>query len=519
MKSDEIAARYSKVPGYTLIDVAEVALPIWSIEIDALVIAKKTIPITDEFLLRSIEAGLDTVPELTGFLGLTERFVNKRLTGLISTDCLRVKPSSINKPSILYLTARGIESLNSLKSEQARRENLIYLYDGISRNLITFPKQGETLFRPADIRNWGLLEMPPLPMTPPTDAELRKLDYNTCIPTQIKKKQRIHQVLSLEKIGQRRKYFREARLLLFKGSSDKDLKVCFFSIHGRPLPEIDQAFARKNGIQKLNIAKQLADSEVELNKISRNPIVKAGIEIQRNLSNEEIKKLEESARESFIITSKVEENERKLKDPESQAEAEGSMAEIKQLKAEMEKLKSQRMQCPVRRLSVFEHSSVFDQALRDSKTRLLLISPWITDEAMSKYRLEAIHTLLARGVNVYIGYGISDHTEAERRRERDAEDTIAFREMSDLQKRYSNFHLVRFGDTHAKVLLMDSKFAVVGSFNWMSFKGDRKRRLREEYSFMATDPNFVDQQFQDFMYRFQHTTTPANQPTRTMRRR
>lgn len=519
MKSDEIAARYAKVPGYTLIDVAEVALPIWSIEIEALVIAKKTIPITDEFLLRSIEAGLDTVPELTGFLGLTERFVNKRLTSLISTDCLRVKPSASKKPSILNLTARGIESLNSLKSEQARREKLTYLYDGISRNLITVPKQGEMLFRSNEIRNWGFLEIPPLPATPPTDAELRQLDFNCSIPAQLRKRQRIHQVLSLENIGQRRKYFREAHLLLFKGHNERDLKVCFFSIHGRPLPEIDQAFARKNGIQKLNIAKQVADSEGELNKIARNPIVKAGIELQKNLSNEELVKLEESVRDSFIIASKVEETEQKLKDPNSQAEAEGSKAEIKKLKKELEKLKSQTMQCPVRRLSVFEHSSVFDQALRESKTRLLLISPWINDEAMSKYRLEAIHALLARGVNVYIGYGISDNAESERRRERDPEDTEAFREMSNLQKRYPNFHLVRFGDTHAKVLVMDSKFAVVGSFNWMSFKGDKKRRLREEFSFMATEPSFVDQQFQDFMHRFENVTTPANQPKRTMRRR
>ena len=505
MKTDEIAAKYSKVPGYTLVDIAEVALPIWAIEIEALVIAKKTIPITDEFLLRSIEADLDTVPELTGFLGLTERFVNKRLAGLISTDCLRVKPTANEKPAILNLTVRGIESITSLKSEQARRENLTYLYDGISRNLITVPKQGETLFRPAEMRNWGLLEMPPLPTTPPTDAELRKLDFNASILSQIKKKQRIHQVLSIEKIGQRRKYFREARLLLFKGNNDKDLKVCFFSIHGRPLPEIDQAFARKNGVQKLNIAKQLADSESELRIIAGNPIVKAGIELQKKLSGEQIIQIEEAAREHVIIISKVEEAEQKLKDPE-------------QLKAELEKSRSQSEKYPLRKLSVFEHHSVFDQALRESKTRLLLISPWIKDDAMTKRRVEAIHALLARGVDVYIGYGISDRAEAERRNEVDPEDTDAFREMSQLQKRYSNFHLVRFGDTHAKVLLMDSKFAVVGSFNWMSFKGDKRRGLREEFSYMATDSSWVDREFEDFLRRFQNIKANTNRSLNSMRR-
>lgn len=111
---------------------------------------------------------------------------------------------------------------------------LTYLYDGISRNKITVPKMGERLFSAAEIRKWGLAEMPSLPAACPTDAELRKLDFNVCIPSQIKKKQRIHQVLSLERVGQRRKRFREARLFLFKGDSEEDLKVCFFSVHGRP---------------------------------------------------------------------------------------------------------------------------------------------------------------------------------------------------------------------------------------------------------------------------------------------
>jgi hypothetical protein len=502
MTTEEIAARHSKVPGYTLIDIAEVALPIWSIDIDAIVIAKKTLPITDEFLLRSIEAGLDTVPQLTGFLGLTERFLHKRLTGLMSSDCLRVKPLVKGKSSVLSLTKRGCESLSALKAQQARRENLTYLYDGISRNLITVPKQGERLFRPVEVRNWGFVEMPPLPAASPTDAELRKLDFNACIPSQIKKRQRIHQVLSLEKIGQRRKLFREARLLLFKGNSGEDLKVCFFSVHGRPLSEIDQAFARKNGVIKLNIARQLAESKIEQTEVINHPIVQAGIELEKNLTAEQLLKIEDAAREEAIITSKVEDTERKLRDPESQAEAERLKAENAQLVAQLQKLKTDRVQLPIRKLSVFEHSAVFDQALREAKTRLLLISPWITDDAMSERRIQAIHTLLARGVKVYIGYGISDTAEAARRRERDPESTEAFREMAKLQQRYPNFHLVRLGDTHAKVLLMDSTFAVAGSFNWMSFKGDKKRGFREEFSYMASDAGFVEKEFQEYVQRF-----------------
>ena len=51
--------------------------------------------------------------------------------------------------------------------------------------------------------------------------------------------------------------------------------------------------------------------------------------------------------------------------------------------------------------------------------------------------------------------------------DRDAEQ--ALRRIAD---DYSHFHMTRLGDTHAKVLICDSRFSVVTSFNWLSFRGD-----------------------------------------------
>lgn len=41
-------------------------------------------------------------------------------------------------------------------------------------------------------------------------------------------------------------------------------------------------------------------------------------------------------------------------------------------------------------------------------------------------------------------------------------------------------HVVKLGDTHAKVLISDSSWAIVTSFNWLSFKGSRKLEFRDE---------------------------------------
>ena len=45
LNPNEIARRYGRKPGYRLIDSAQVALPVFSVPIDAVVVASKPIPL------------------------------------------------------------------------------------------------------------------------------------------------------------------------------------------------------------------------------------------------------------------------------------------------------------------------------------------------------------------------------------------------------------------------------------------------------------------------------------------
>ncbi|MBU3665992.1 MAG: hypothetical protein FGM15_08990 [Chthoniobacterales bacterium] len=511
MTTEEIAARHSSVPGYTLIDVAEVALPIWRIEVEALVIAKKEVALVDEFILRSIGAGLSSVSQLSGFLGLNEKFLRRRLSGLMSSDCVLYGRVAGAGGASLSLTAKGVKSLSTLREETARREVLAYLYDGISRHLITLPRGGEVLRRPKEIQAWGLVEVPPLPGTPPTDETLRAQDFNSCIPSQIRKRSRIHQVLSLERIGQRQKYFREARMLVYKGSSGEDLKVSFFSVHGRPLPEIDAAFTKKGGVQRLNLPRQINDSREALAHLAKDPLVSAGIAAEQRITPAAKRKAEEAARDNTLLASKIGEAEQKLKDPETETEAQSLKKEVEQLREQLAVVQKQQSKTDLRRLTVYEHPAVLDRALRDTSKRMMLVSPWISDDVMNDRRIEAIHVLASRNVEVYIGYGIDDTNDRRAGKDKDPEDTRAYKELKELSRKYPTLHLVRLGNTHAKLLLMDSTFAVAGSFNWMSFKGDKKRQFREEISYMTTDKDFVDQQFEYHLQRFEESA-PTQRP-------
>jgi hypothetical protein len=69
--------------------------------------------------------------------------------------------------------------------------------------------------------------------------------------------------------------------------------------------------------------------------------------------------------------------------------------------------------------------------------------------------------LLRNGVDVYFGYGFGE-TETQ-------DDSDAVKALTRLAEEHPNFVFRRFGDTHAKVLICDDSYAIVTSFNWLSF--------------------------------------------------
>ncbi len=108
---NEIPRKFGPKPGFQLIDFTQVALPVFVVPIDAIVIASKSLALVDEFVLRSIVEEVDTLDDLSGFLGLDGPFVKKRLGELIGQDLVAYGPSGENGRPNAKLTAKGTEAL------------------------------------------------------------------------------------------------------------------------------------------------------------------------------------------------------------------------------------------------------------------------------------------------------------------------------------------------------------------------------------------------------------------------
>jgi len=82
----------------------------------------------------------------------------------------------------------------------------------------------------------------------------------------------------------------------------------------------------------------------------------------------------------------------------------------------------------VRRLAVYEHPGILEDAIANAKARLLIISRWIRRAVVDDSFLRAIRLACGRGVRVMIGFGLGEGDVSEK--PWDAEARIALEKLA-----------------------------------------------------------------------------------------
>lgn len=155
----------------------------------------------------------------------------------------------------------------------------------------------------------------------------------------------------------------------------------------------------------------------------------------------------------------------------------------------------------------FEHPDYFNTMLEESRNRLVIMSPWITDESDDVFR-EKLEMLLKKKVQITIAYGYET-----RRNQKYKDSPEAIKALFDLSEKYANFSFRRFkNDNHGKVLISDDTI-VIGSFNWLSYRGkpDHKTKvIRGEYSLMSSNSKVSSPLIEFFESEVISTSTSVN---------
>src|SRR5437868_4646654 len=81
-----VAKRFQDRPGYRLADVAEVALPVYSLNVRALTLAHKRLPPIEEFILRCLALEIRSPNEISEYLGLSPMVLKPAFSNLALTE-------------------------------------------------------------------------------------------------------------------------------------------------------------------------------------------------------------------------------------------------------------------------------------------------------------------------------------------------------------------------------------------------------------------------------------------------
>jgi len=484
MRIYDIAQKQAtSLPGYEIIDMFEAAFPVYRLNVLAIIVTEQTIPVIEEYILKLISEGIRDIDIIKGILGLPDNLIKDYVVNLLSQELVSHSPK---RDAIdLDITLKGKNALTDLKLSKPVEVTLPLIYDA-STGVLEYHKAALGLYDAKHVKDMGIEIIRPYMKKPYIE------DIDTNFVRGLYKKMRgenpemipgdLVDVLSVEKSWVE---YKKMRVLAFYSQDEQDVIVKVFdrtemvADYGKVIMRME-----RDGITVL-------PSSGKEDIVSSDLLPKIGLDfddLKRNTNN--IEKVKDKRR---ILTKQipVEKNDEDDLDIIENDFLRATTSELQQVEKEIERLHNED-----RILSTYEHRPILEKALSEAKKQVVIISPWIRADAMDNELISKIDKALQRKVEVVIGYGISQDTKHK--------DTRPLDRLNKLKEKvYGKYLQVkRLGNTHEKVLVCDTQFAVITSFNWMSFKGSPTRGFRQETGFLFHDEKNILKLMEDVKSRF-----------------
>jgi hypothetical protein len=441
----------------------------------------------EEFILRSLALNISTVQEIKEFLGLEEEVLKSALVNLAQTESVALTAPSGRQT--WTLTSKGRATLQMSEVVAPEEQTFSIQFDIITRKpaLYRFQK----LLKHKEFTDEGLKEIEITPRKHPQPSEITPLGIERILKATPGLTDQRRDVLAIRSLENIKPFYIRALALVYRSTEGNDIQIAFV-IDGKMSEEHQLAFAGVDACRRL------------VASLSVDPMERKELEAAAAAARDWAPSLEEAQRlrqSTDTAEAQVAEAAQLLEAAETNKERSQLWDRLQAAESEVQRLQEEAKRLQVRNLYVADHPPLLDEGLRTAKSRLMIISPWIKRKIVDHAFVQKLEKLLSNGVKVYIGYGINEQPTANA----SFQDAAAVDELKKLSDKYEAFVFKRLGNTHAKVLIKDSDFAAITSFNWLSFKGDPHRTFRDEQGTLLQVPELVDSKFRDLEPRFAST--------------
>ncbi len=446
-------------PSLNLICIEDGALPFSWAMLDVLAQERKPLPLLDEFVLRSLEAGLQGEVDISLLLGLDEELVSGTVATLMQRDYV-VRRQAADGRWRVALTSLGTSAARELSSVTPVNVQLGFAFDRLGWTVTAFKRSD--LVSDRDAKDRGLRLLPGRP-DELTDTDFAAPALNRLLSEQDDDNGRV-EILSVRKVSQRARLYLPVKLLVYADDSAKEVQIGV-AIDGELSRSHELEIERIGGAQALGIIVETPAS-APLEELP-------SAVLARRVSAAEVQSLRLARPTSRVGQVSVDSFASETDSPDASTAAE----ELAGLE--------------VRSVGVHEHRGLLIEALQKAERRILIIAPWVKRAVVDTEFLALLERRLRRGVMVTIahGYGSDDR----------GSDESSLRSLTNLQSRFpEHLDLARLENTHAKILVWDDKW-VVTSFNWLSFKGDPARTYRMEEGTLIKVAALVNQAYERYL--------------------
>ena len=140
-----------------------------------------------------------------------------------------------------------------------------------------------------------------------------------------------------------------------------------------------------------------------------------------------------------------------------------------------------------------DHRKLLLKTLDQADKTIVIFSGWLSDYSVNEEFKKKIKICLERGVNIFIAWGYKNynddtknipHIKAGRR------NLAELKEWSILNKTKGTLQTLYFAN-HTKILICDTNYIVLGSFNWLGSGGGHNF---EERSYIISNKTFINKE-------------------------
>jgi hypothetical protein len=466
----EEAVRYAYYwRGSELVGYEPVAIPMYRLPLEAVVQKKKPLPAIEEFVLRSVAAGLSSIEDVGGFLGLEPRLAEEAVLSQLQASNLLLQPD-LDGARKLRLGPRSVDTLADLATYTTERQDVDVVWDRITRAIVG------TTDREL-ISGYHLQARSLRPSPPGTPPEVQDVSVDEIAAAYAKSEgsalarprdEAEYELLGIGGIGKPDRRYKLAVVLIYRSKDGRTLNFGI-SVDGHPSNDHTQAAMKMGSIQYLDVpeADLIAARSLQSALAGQPPAVRARLVDPATT---------EAAEKEFAASWQ------RLTDPdvlESPEAREKATARFKDQGASL-------LAWRTRRVLSWQHRLLLEWAALSARSRLVVCTPAITDEAADHQLLANIEDAANRGVKVTLV--LPARGPKPLRSELDVR-----RRLADLASRRRGIRLIEQPSV-TPLLLWDESF-VSGSFPWLAHEGDPDLSLITSESVCVTDADLCNELF------------------------